>query len=705
MASYDGNILIKTQVDTSGIKSGTSNITTALSGMSGSFKSLGKAAIAAFAVSGLVKFGKEAVNLASDLEEVQNVVNVAFGSMSYKIEEFSQKSIEMYGISELAAKKTASTYMAMAKSMGLSMETASDMSINLTALSADMASFYNVTQDVADTALKSVFTGETETLKNYGIVMTEANLKQFALSKGITKSYSAMTQAEKVMLRYNYVIQQTGLAQGDFARTSNSWANQTKLLSENWKEFLSLVGEGLIKVLIPLVKALNAILESINKVIKFITKSKGETENYTDAVYDQVDAQDDLTSSIAGTTKALDKELASFDTVERLFNNFDGFGGGGGIGDLLDIADIKLGDLQEEEEKKTYLVWEWKPELPNIMNIGTKLLWFFNPAIPLAINILTKLNWEWFPKKVEAPDVEPMPDPVYEPNWGLQPSFAEELEPLPQMLTDGLPVLPDPVYEPNWNLSPTFASELNAMSLNLKEWAPIFAENFMKLLDNLNFNTIIGLNAINSNYNSFFETVYQNERNWIIAMGVANEVLQKNLVDNGNEGIKTYVGNFVNGLQTMWENFKEWAASVGQAILSVFTSDTFIKVTAGAGLTLMAVGGLLAAAPTLGASLSATAAGLSGLGAMAIPALANGAVIPPNKEFLAVLGDQKSGLNIEAPLETMLQAFRQANAEDRNSGELTADITLYINGEVLYNEQQKIAMRRGNRLVKGGNLV
>lgn len=173
-------------------------------------------------VYGLIKVGKQAVQTASDLQEVQNVVEVSFGSMSAEVDKFAENALKKFGLSKLSAKQFASTFMAMSNGMGIAAEAGKNMSLNLTALSADMASFYNVEQDVAFTALKSVFTGETETLKRFGIVMTEANLEAYALSQGITKSYSAMSQAERVALRYSFVLNATKNAQGDFARTSGS---------------------------------------------------------------------------------------------------------------------------------------------------------------------------------------------------------------------------------------------------------------------------------------------------------------------------------------------------------------------------------------------------------------------------------------------------------------------------------------------------
>ena len=225
------------------------NLKTSILGAKDKLSEFTKAAIAAgaaLAVNKLKDIGSAAIETASDLREVQNVVDTSFGDLAYMMEDLADKAIETYGISKLTAKETGSTFMAMAKGMEIAPKTAADMSIALTELSADMASFYNVEQQVASTALNSVFTGETETLKKFGVVMTEANLNAFALEQGIEKTVKQMSQAEKVQLRYNYVMNQTSLAQGDFAKTSGEWANRSRVLQEEITELSTMVGEELI---------------------------------------------------------------------------------------------------------------------------------------------------------------------------------------------------------------------------------------------------------------------------------------------------------------------------------------------------------------------------------------------------------------------------------------------------------------------------
>ena len=324
----------------------------------------------------LKKFGSQAIQTASDLEEVQNVVNVSFGSMANEVEAFAKTAIWSFGMSELTAKQTASTFMAMANGMGLAMKDGKNMSLQLTALAGDMASFYNVRQDVAQTALNSVFTGETESLKKFGIVMTEANLSAFALSRGITKSYSAMSQAEKVALRYHYVLKATANAQGDFVRTSGSWANQVRVLKEQFNQLLGILGKGLIQVLTPIVQVLNKLLSYLiaigNAIAKLfgggkITSISNTLGNASGSAGDLNDNIGDASGSLEdanNNAKKLQKTIASFDELNVLnskdTSSSSGSGGtggtGGGISGGLEIPDyttqveegsVKLGKLGE----------------------------------------------------------------------------------------------------------------------------------------------------------------------------------------------------------------------------------------------------------------------------------------------------------------------------------------------------------------------
>ena len=343
--------------------------------------------------------------MASDLEEVQNVVDVSFGSMADEVEAFANAAVRSYGMSALTAKRMASTFMAMSNGMGIAQEAGKNMSLQLTALAGDMASFYNVGQDIAQTALTSIFTGETESLKKFGIVLTETNLEAFALSQGIKKSYQAMSQAEKVALRYNYVLNVTKNAQGDFARTSGSWANQIRLLKEQWTQFLGILGSGLIKILTPMVKALNQMLASLISIGNAIVKVFGgkTTNNMATTIKDSASSAGDLDAGLGDaneSAKKLSRTIAGFDELNVLNpkeeeKKPDSGNTGSDIG-AGNIADFKIDETQTEGVKTRLeqfvkdcqeILNKWQSTIPkleinfdtekaknNLQNIGKNLL-------------------------------------------------------------------------------------------------------------------------------------------------------------------------------------------------------------------------------------------------------------------------------------------------------------------------------------------
>lgn len=290
-------------------------------------------------------FGKigQTIDIASGLQEVQNVVDVTFGDFKQKVEDLAKVSITDFGMSELTAKQIAGRFQAMGTAMGIAQGKMSDMSIELTKLSADMASFYNVAQEDVARSLQSVFTGEAEPLRKYGVDLTQATLKTFALSQGLNSNVEAMTQAEKTMLRYQYVMHATGAAQGDFARTSNNWANQIRILKGNFQELAGIIGTSFINALKPLVQALNSAMRAIINFAKVVSNSLGKIFGWqyeetgggvTADMESASDYADDLasgTGKAADNAKKLKQQLQGIDELNVLTTPSD-TGGSGGSG-------------------------------------------------------------------------------------------------------------------------------------------------------------------------------------------------------------------------------------------------------------------------------------------------------------------------------------------------------------------------------------
>jgi len=397
MAQYDGSIRINTSIDTKDMKKGfatmksnvgkfsdsvngvlsslnshisgigykfknmgsnirreSSAIDRSVGGLSDSFKRLGVAVASAFAVRNVTSFAGAMTELGSDLEEVQNVVDVTFTTMADKIDEFAKNAAKSAGLSETMAKRYAGTFGAMSKSFGFAEDAAYKMSTALTQLSGDVASFYNISQDEAYIKLKSVFTGETETLKDLGVVMTENALNSYAMAKGIGKTVSKMTEQEKVALRYQFVLEKLSGASGDFARTSNSWANQTRILKLQIESLKATIGQGLINVFAPLLKMLNSLLEKLRAAAnafksftesfsgKKVSDTTGDDyKQHADSAGELAGALEEVSDAANDAEKSLEGYLSPLDEINKYETGKDK----GLLSEIENIDFEKLNDI------------------------------------------------------------------------------------------------------------------------------------------------------------------------------------------------------------------------------------------------------------------------------------------------------------------------------------------------------------------------
>jgi cell division protein FtsB len=230
-----------------------------LAGFSSKMKDIGQS-LSLRLTAPLALAGGAAIKLASDFEESLNKVNVAFKDSSKDVQAFAKTTLKSFGIAEGTALDMAALFGDMSTSMGLSTGQAAKLSTSMVGLAGDLASFKNMNIEEVTTALNGVFTGETESLKRLGIVMTEVNLKQFAMEKGIKKNLDQMTQSEKVLLRYQYVMKNTANAQGDFERTGGGAANQMRMFNESLKELGVQFGSVVLPAVTKIIQQFNSIL-------------------------------------------------------------------------------------------------------------------------------------------------------------------------------------------------------------------------------------------------------------------------------------------------------------------------------------------------------------------------------------------------------------------------------------------------------------
>jgi len=214
----------------------------------------------------IATLGVASVKLASDMNESMNKVEVAFGSSAKTVEDWSGSTLKSFGIAKGTALDMSSLFGDMGTSMGLSQEEAANMSMSLVGLAGDLSSFKNIGIEEAETALNGIFTGETESLKMLGVVMTDTNLQQYAYSKGIEKKTQDMTESEKVQLRYNFVLEKTKNAQGDFERTGAGTANQMRVFQESLKELGATMGQNILPVITPIITKLNEWVQAFGKL-------------------------------------------------------------------------------------------------------------------------------------------------------------------------------------------------------------------------------------------------------------------------------------------------------------------------------------------------------------------------------------------------------------------------------------------------------
>ena len=645
MAS-DGSLNFDTRIDESGFNKGIKNISKGAKGLATTIKGLG-AAVAGFValatVKTMIQVGNQAIELASDMKEVQNVVDTAFGSMAYKAEEFADVAIDQFGMSRLAAKQPASTYMAMGKSMGLSMEAASDMAIETAKLTGDVASFYNISQDLAAVKLKGIWTGETEALKEIGVVMTEANLQQFALNNGITKSIASMTQAEKVALRYEYVMTTLADAQGDFARTSDSWANQTRVLSERWKELLSIVGGGLIRVLTPVVGVINTIMQALINLANVFAKTMGQLFGWNKEVkvsagtsVQAAEGQEELAGATKAAGDAASGALASFDQLDVLQNDTGAGAGGGGAAQQVEIVDgPPIEDTSGVIDKVSKRIQQLQPYVARLREAWARLKGAFedfwnSPGVQAIAGLFGAIFEELSPRLTAA----------------LLVALAGALDIVSGALTwlSGMLTWVVGLITGDFEMAAEgFDLAVEGMGLILQglgQWI----EAVLILL--------LGVDAVEA-----MKAWLAQALNWF-----TNTKLYTTGVQKIFQGLLTFIkGIFTANWKLAWEGVKNIFKGVWNTIVSIVESAINLIISA-INWCINQINKIHVNVPDWVTELTGMTSfgfNIPNLSKVAIPRLATGAVIPPNSEFLAMLGDQRSGNNIEAPESLIRQIVRE----------------------------------------------
>lgn len=325
----------------------------------------------------------DAIDISSSLTETQNVVRQTFGEYESLVNDFAKTSLQDYGMSELTAKQIAGRFQSMGTAMGIAKGQMADMSLELTGLAGDLASFYNADQNEVAKKLNSIFTGETEPLRSYGIDLTNATIQQWALNKGMQVNVNTMEQMEKAMLRYEYVMERTQNAQGDFARTIDTWANQVRLLKGQLQQLGGIIGGTFINALKPFVKALNYVMSHVIAFAETVSNALGKIFGWKyevsgggiateyDSAAGYADDLADATGTAAGNAEKLRKTLSvlAFDELNQLTakqDNDSGSAGSGGGG----LSGAGAGSGGGEWTQVDTMFEDYKSEIDTLYELG-----------------------------------------------------------------------------------------------------------------------------------------------------------------------------------------------------------------------------------------------------------------------------------------------------------------------------------------------
>ena len=390
-----------------GFSNTTKSIKSTRSGFRGLASTIGKFYATYWMVMRAVGKIGSAVDLASQLTEVQNVVDTTFGDMASKVDDFTKTSIQDFGMSELTVKQISSRFQALGTSIGISSEqvangtavankalmsqnntlykttdSMADMSLNLTRLAGDMASFYDVDQADVAKSLQSIFSGTIAPLRRYGLDLTQATLSEWAMKNGLDANIKSMTQAEKVLLRYNYVMANTQAAQGDFAKTANTWANSVRVLKQEFQAWGSIIGSVVINALKPFVQALSKVMLKVISFTRTVADALGAIFGWTieisgrgataDGMEDIADGVGDIGDNADSSNKKaqkLKKTLLSIDEIHALDDNSDS-GSGGGSGSGGSGGGGAGGGVDSSLKKTDGLLEKYKSSIKDLYSLG-----------------------------------------------------------------------------------------------------------------------------------------------------------------------------------------------------------------------------------------------------------------------------------------------------------------------------------------------
>lgn len=641
--------------------------------------------------------GKSMIEAASDFDENLNKVNVAFGNSSEAVTAWAENATEQFGLSKNQALEATSLFGDMGTAMGLTQSDAADMSTSLAGLAGDLASFKNIDIEQAMTALSGVFTGETESLKELGIVMTETNLEEFAAKTG--KVYSEMGQAEKVQLRYNYVMEMTKNAQGDYARTADGTANSLRTFQGSVDNLSSALGQNLLPIITPII---NKMTEMVNKFAemspntqKFILVIAGIAA----AIGPVLIVIGQLVSTVGKISPLLSKAGGTVSGFSKI------------LGVLTGPVGLVVAAITALVAVFAYLFTTNESFRESIMSTVKTLGEAFKPVLdallPVLINLAATIG-ETLGKVLQT--LAPVLAQIIELAgallaklgefiaWALE-NILPVLQPIIEFMGENVLNVISFISQGIGNLADVLSGILDFLSgVFTGDWELAW-QGIQEIFDGV-------WNLITDFLSSSWETIKT-----IISNGIG---IAKAAIKAGWNAVKTVTSSTWNAIKdkisSIWSSIKSKASNAAQwisdkvsnifdgmknKISGIFKSLVDI-VTQPLNWIIDKLNGLISAAESvqnwIADALSFSidipwpvsdlvgfdnfTIGVDRISLPRIPYLASGAVIPPNKQFMAVLGDQKQGNNIEAPESLLRRIVRE---ESGNGGVQRIEVPVYLN--------------------------
>lgn len=353
---------------------------------------------------------------ASSIVESENLLRATYNEGANSLLDWADANAEAYGLANASAKQYLSFLTGVLNNTEISSDKLGSMAQNYTRLVGDMASAYNTEIEDAFQAIRSGIAGNTLAMQRYGIVLSVANLQQYLQSKGIETTYRSLDAASKQYVRYAYIMERTSEIQGDYTRTSESFANSVKTLKNELNNLLSLLGQYAIPVLMPIINALRTAIAYAGEVIKYLASIYG-WEQYTtiavdysyqqvENIEDAVDSQEDLTKEVNNTNKALKSGVKLLDLYSLDFSDASDASAAGTTPEKSPVS-AQLEDLANiDYNVPESILPEIDVDMNKVKSIGDTIAGVINTVDELLskikISVINFLEEPWYKKAIDV---------------------------------------------------------------------------------------------------------------------------------------------------------------------------------------------------------------------------------------------------------------------------------------------------------------